>query len=202
MSLLEAHVNQPARVALLQRHDGYGPELQVGAELPATYRRRPDEIHALLAEVPILALLAPDELGALARTARPLTLGPTERLVVQGEDGDSLFVLAEGELEILLRGGGGGEDTVVDVVTAGAVLGEMSLLTGAPRTATVRALDGAVVYEIGARQYAPLLADHPELIDVLTDLMVARMRERQERMDARATRITLAARIRATLFAG
>jgi CRP-like cAMP-binding protein len=200
VSLLEAHVNQPARVALLQRHDGYGPELQVGAELPATYGRPDGEIEALLAAVPIFALLAPAELAALARTARPLTLGPTERLVVQGQDGDSLFVLAEGELEVVLRRDGG-EDVVVDTLGKGAVVGEMSLLTGAPRSATVRALDGAVAYEIGIQQYAPLLGDHPELLGVLTDLMVDRIRDRRERLDARDARTTIAARIRTTLSA-
>ena len=69
-------------------------------------------------------------------------------------------MLAEGELEVLVRRDGG-EDVVVDMMAKGAVVGEMSLLTGAPRTATVRALDGAVVYEIGARQYQPLLARPP-----------------------------------------
>ena len=201
VSLLEAHINQPTRVALLQRHDGYGPELQVGAELPRTYRRPAGEIEALLAAVPILAMLAPAELGALARAARPITLGATERLVVQGQDGDSLFVLAEGELEVLLRRDGG-EDEVVDTLSKGAVVGEMSLLTGAPRAATVRALDGAVAYEIGIRQYGPLLGDHPELLDTLADLMVERMRDRNERLEARDARTTLAARIRTTLFAG
>jgi CRP-like cAMP-binding protein len=200
VSLLEAHVNQPARVALLQHHDGYGPDLEVGAELPATYRRPASEIQALLEAVPIFAPLAPAELALLARTARPLTLGPTERLVVQDQAGDSLFVLAEGELEVLLRRDGG-QDVVVGAMTKGEVVGEMSLLTGAPRTATVRALDGAVVYEIGTRQYQPLLREHPELVDVLTDLMVERMRDRRERLGARDARATLAARIRSTLFA-
>jgi CRP-like cAMP-binding protein len=200
VSLLEAHVNQPARVALLQRYDGYGPELHVAAELPASYRRPAGEIQELLSAVPIFALLAPAELAALARAARPLTLGPTERLVVQGQEGDSLFLLADGELEVLLRRDGG-EDVVVDTLSRGAVVGEMSLLTGAPRSATVRALDGAVAYEIGTRQYAPLLGDHPELLDVLADLMVTRLRDRRERLDARATRTTITARIRKTLFA-
>jgi CRP-like cAMP-binding protein len=200
VSLLEAHVNQPARVALLQRYDGYGPELHVGAEPPASYRRPAGEIEALLSAVEIFALLAPDELGGLAQAARPLTLGPTERLVVQGAEGDSLFVLADGELEVLLRQEDG-RDVVVDTMAKGAVVGEMSLLTGAPRTATVRALEGAVVYEIGTRQYAPLIAAHPELLDQLADLMVERMRGRRERLDARAARQTVAARLRATLFA-
>jgi CRP-like cAMP-binding protein len=109
-------------------------------------------------------------------------------------------VLVEGELEILLRRDSG-EDVVVDTLAKGAVVGEMSLLTGAPRTATVRALDGAVVYEIGTRQYSPLLVDHPELLDVLSDLMVKRMRDRRERLDAYDAPATIAARIRATLFA-
>ena len=200
VSLLEAHVNQPARVELLQRHDGYGPELEVGAELPVTYRRPAREIEALLADVPIFALLATAERAALAHAARPLTLGPTERLVVQGQAGDSLFLLAEGELEIVLRGEDG-DDRVVDTVAKGAVVGEMSLLTGAPRTASVRALDGAVAYEIGARQYGPLLREHPELLDTLTDLMASRIRERNERLSAREARTSLRERIRATLFA-
>ena len=43
----------------------------------------------------------------------------------------------------------------------------MSLLTGEPRSATVRAIDGAVVYEVGRRQYEPILAGRPELVDAL-----------------------------------
>jgi CRP-like cAMP-binding protein len=199
VSLLEAHVNQPARVALLQRHDGYGPELTVGAELPAGYRRPAGEIEALLSAVEIFALLEPAELATLARTARPLTLGPMERLVVQGQAGESLFLIADGELQVLVRRDD--EDVVVDTLSTGAVVGEMSLLTGAPRNATVRALDGAVAYEIGARQYGPLLGDHPELLGALADLMVARLDGRRERLDAVASRATLAARIRATLLA-
>jgi len=184
VSLLEAHVNQPARVALLQHHDGYGPDLEVGAELPETYQRPAAEIEALLAGVPILARLTPGERRSLARAARPLTLGPTERLVVQGEPGGSLFVLADGEVEVMLRQDDG-KDLLVDTMGKGAVVGEMSLLTGEPRTATVRALEGAVVYEIGAEQYGPILRAHPEFVDVLARLMVDRLRKRRLRLDAR-----------------
>ena len=202
VSLLEAHLNQPSRVAVLQRHDGYGPDLDVGAELPATYQRPAAEIEGLLAQVPIFAVLPEKERRTLARAARPLTLGPTERLVVQDEEGGSLFVLAEGELEVLLRRDDG-EDHVVDTVHKGAVIGEMSLLTGAPRSATVRALDGAVVYEIGVQQYRPVLNGHPEIVDVLTDLMADRLHERRERLaahDAEHERVALGRRIKQALF--
>jgi CRP-like cAMP-binding protein len=179
VSLLEAHVHQPARVALLQHHDGYGPDLEVGAELPATYQRPAAELEALLAAVPVLGVLDRDELRAVARAARPLTLGPTERLVVQGEEGGSLFLIADGEVEVLLRRDG--RDVLVDTMGKGAVVGEMSLLTGEPRTATVRAREGAVAYEIGPRQYAPVLEAHPELVDVLARVMAGRLSRRQIR---------------------
>jgi hypothetical protein len=67
----------------------------------------------------------------------------------------------------------------------------------------VRAREGAVVYEIGARQYAPTLRDHPELVDVLAKLMVDRLRERRRLFDARDAErehAAIAHRIRRALF--
>ena len=115
----------------------------------------------------------------LARTARPLTFGPMERIIVQGQEGDSLFVVVEGAVEVVLRRADGSE---VNLGTRphGTVLGEMSLLTGEPRSATVRALDGALVYEVGRRQYEPLLAGRPELVEALSEAMEARLRAQEE----------------------
>jgi CRP-like cAMP-binding protein len=78
----------------------------------------------------------------------------------------------------------------------------MSLLTGEPRSASVRARDGAVVYEVGAQQYAPVLRAHPELVETLAKLMVTRLDERRVRLDARAAareRADLARKIRRAL---
>src|SRR5918999_5755860 len=179
VSLLEARVNQPHRVATLQRRDGYGPDLEVDAELPAAFQRPAREFEGLLAALPLFAVLPADELAAVACTARPLTLGPTERLVVQGQEGGSLFVVARGDVEVLVRREDG-EDVTVDTMGKGAVVGEMSLLTGERRNATVRAIEGAVVYEIGARQYGPCLRRHPELVAELAAIMRARLDERRE----------------------
>jgi CRP-like cAMP-binding protein len=52
----------------------------------------------------------------------------------------------------------------------------MSLVTGEPRAATVRAISSATVYEIGRRQYEPLLRSRPQLIDELAAVVQQRVR--------------------------
>lgn len=188
VSLLEAHMNQPSRVAHLQARDGYDPErpLEVGADLPPDYTPPLGNIEAALASTETFALLTASERAQLARAARPLTFGPAERIIVQGQEGDTLFVIAEGTVEVFLRREDG-EEVHLGTRPAGTVLGEMSLLTGAPRSATVRALDGALVYEVGPRQYGPILAARPELRTALEDAMAARLREQEATLSASAS---------------
>ncbi len=69
----------------------------------------------LLAGTALFSILRADEIALLARTARPLTFGPMERIIVQGQEGDSLFVIVEGTVEVFLRRDDG---TEVDLGTA------------------------------------------------------------------------------------
>ena len=186
VSLFEAHVNQPSRVALLQRRDGYDSDhLEVGAELPAGYEPPLKVLAELLGATAPFSILSAEEIALLARTARPQLFGPLERIIVQGQQGDSLFAVVDGTVEVFLRRADG---TDVPLGTRqDTVLGEMGLLTGAPRSATVRALDGALVYEVGRRQLQPLLAARPELFEALQAGMVARLQTQAsllERYDA------------------
>jgi CRP-like cAMP-binding protein len=180
-SLLETRIARPAQVALLQRRDGYEEGLDLPVELPVEYERSTEDLSRLLHDVPIFASLTSDERLELVRTARQVRLGPLERLVVQGQVGTSLFVVAEGAVEVLLRREDG-RDWPLDTRVRGSVIGEMSLLTGAPRAATVRAVTGATVYEIGKRQYEPLLRRRPELLDELAAIVEQRLRQQAERL--------------------
>jgi CRP-like cAMP-binding protein len=201
VSLLEAHMNQPARVALLQRRDGYDADtLEVGADLPPGYEPPIADLAKLLAGTALFSLLRPDEIDMLAHTARPLTFGPMERIIVQGQQGDSLFVVLEGAVEVLLRRDG--TDVSLGARPSPTVLGEMSLLTGEPRSATVRAVEGALVYEIGRRQYEPILLARPELVDALERAMESRLSTQDAmlvRYDADRARAGFARRIRRLL---
>ena len=199
-SLLETRIARPSQVALLQRRDGYEARLDLPVDLPRARERSHDEVRRLLGEVPILAMLTREELDELARAARPLTLGPLERLVVQGQPGTSLFAVVAGAVEVVLRQDDGREWSV-ETMGPGAVVGEISLLTGAPRSATVRALGDVTVVEIGRHQYEPLLRARPALLDELAEIVQARLLHRaQVRSDAEAARERTAIRDRIRAF--
>ena len=184
VSLLHAYLEgQEAQLERLQRHDGYTGPLELSAKLSGEYHLPLEHIRELLREVPVFTVLTEEELGQLARTAREITLGPMERIIVEGREGTSLFVVGEGQLEALVRQRDG-VDKVVGTKRRGDVIGEISLLTGARRTATVRAVDGAVVYEIGKQQYEPLLKARPAIVDQLVVIMEEHLRSTQAQQDA------------------
>ena len=180
-SLLEAMMmHDKPRVAMLQRNDGLGPNLTV-PEPVAAVAPTTGEIERLLSEVPIFEMLSAQEIHSLAQTAKPLLLGPDERFVVQGSEGTSLFLVGEGTVEVRLRKEDG-TDWLVERMGPGEVVGEMSLLTGDRRAATVRSVEESVVYEIAKQHYEPLLVAHPEWLDDLAILMEERLARRHVRI--------------------
>jgi CRP-like cAMP-binding protein len=200
-SILEAYLRNPTWVAVLQRQDGLGPDLTVTA--PAiTVMPTTEEIERLVAEVPIFRMLSTDDAHALAVGARPLLLGPTQRFVVEGREGTSLFLVGEGRVEVRIRNDDG-TDRLIDTMGRGEVVGEMALLTGQRRTATVRSVGETVIYEIGREQYEPLVRAHPEWLDELAAIMAARLVRRRTRMaeqDREAHMRPLLERIRRNFF--
>jgi CRP-like cAMP-binding protein len=203
VSLLQAYMGgQTTRLERLQRKDGYSGHIDIQAELPEELKVPVEQIDALLAEVPIFEVLSEDERLQLARTARTISLGPMERIVIQGREGSSLFLVGEGRLEVLVRQADG-TDQLVDIKKRGDVIGEISLLTGAPRTATVRAIEGAVVYEIGKDQYEPIIQSRPELVEKLGAVMekhIENMRKYRESYEAGLETLSFNQRIRRYFF--
>jgi len=61
------------------------------------------ELERLLVEVPLFRMLSASDVRTLALDARPLFLGPTQRFVVEGREGTSLFLVGEGEVELLRK---------------------------------------------------------------------------------------------------
>ena len=96
-------------------------------------------------------------------------LPPGAIVVREGEAADSLFILAGGALDVLLERAGA--NILLDRMVPGDIFGEISLLTGQPRSATIIAATEAVVFEISKRHLHPILQRRPELAEALAALM-------------------------------
>lgn len=204
VSLLQAFMEgKHVRLGQLQRRDGYAGTLDIAADVPRSIEISTESIAALLRQVGMFSVLSDEEIADLASGVRPIELGPVERIIVQGRKGSSLFLLAEGTLEVLIRQSDG-VDLPVATLEAGAVFGEMSLLTGAPRSATVRSTDPALVYEISHHQLGRILRRRPTAIDDLAAIMEPRLSvsaAASARHSRRKSAATLASRIRSFLLA-
>ena len=183
VSLLQAYMEkQPGQVERLQRRDGYTGSLDIIVKLPEEYIISAEQVYELLSEATIFRVLTEEERRQLANTAREIVLGPMERIIIEGRAGSSLFLVGAGNLEVLIRQPDG-VDKPIDIKKRGDIVGEVSLLTGAARTATVRAMESAIVYEIGKRQYQPIIKARPELIDELAVIMEKNMRNIREQRE-------------------
>jgi len=105
-----------------------------------------------------------------------------DAVVTQDEPGQSLFIVKEGVLNVVIRDGSGTE-SVVGQIAAGSFFGEMSLLTGANRAATVVPALDSVVYEITKDCIEPLLKHRPDLVEQLSRTLAERQMDNQNKQN-------------------
>ena len=120
----------------------------------------------LLGDVPLFAELAPPALDRLARESRLRRFPRGQVLCSEGDPGDSLLVLEDGRLRIS-RFAASGQEAVLAVVEAPAAVGELALLDGAPRDATVTAQGPVAVRLVPRGAVVGLLRREPALAEGL-----------------------------------
>jgi CRP-like cAMP-binding protein len=113
------------------------------------------------------------ELTILAGHARSHTLEKGEALISEDRPGHSMFVIVDGDVEVTVKG----ETDPLAKLGKGAIVGEMSLLTGTPRNATVTALDKVEVVEVDKAALANVLWMSPGLVDRFVEMLFRRQLE-------------------------
>lgn len=119
-------------------------------------------------------LVPEPELRAWAERLSTVLYGTGEYVFRQGDGGDCCFIVLEGAMSGRVRHGDSGKETTFNV-GVGEVVGEMSLLTGRPRTADVRVERSAELLRIPAAGFAALLAGRPGLAEQLSRLVAERV---------------------------
>jgi len=136
------------------------------AERDARRRR----IRELLDSVEIFAPLSDADRDAIADRSRTALYAVGEALVKQGEAGDSFFLIESGRASVRVRMAEGHEDEVTQL-GATQFFGEMSLLTGAERSATVVALSEARVAVIDKATFESVLHVNPDVAQSLSEVL-------------------------------
>ena len=153
-----------AAVSLLLRREHGEAQVDDGAPaaplLLAAETLRPSEIEGLthsvdLDAIPLLAGLSPAARADLDAAARTIRLAAGSWLFEEGAEPGSAYVLSGGRLQVVADG------AVVRELAPGAVLGELALLTGEPRSAGVRALRDATLLELPRESFDALMAADP-----------------------------------------
>ena len=131
-----------------------------------------DEAREILREEPVFECLSDAQLHDLVKRAHLNHFGRGERVIEEGAEGDSMFILLRGTASVSVAKNGA--SIQVATLNEGDCFGEMSLLTGEKRSATVRADGDCYVMEIGKPIMADVIRDSPGCLEKLSELLAKR----------------------------
>ena len=132
--------------------------------------RSTQAILASLREIPLFSELTDSALKRIDSLMSEITLKPGARLTTEGALGREAFIVISGTAEVLVDG------EPVSTVGAGDVVGEMALLNGRPRTATVIAQSPMRLYVLNSAEFSALLSEN-QISASITSTNEIRLRE-------------------------
>jgi small-conductance mechanosensitive channel/CRP-like cAMP-binding protein len=190
--LQRAGVQVPYSVTEFRRYEPKAPSEDVAQAIRSTLSRNS-----------FFAALPPALVEDLAASAEMAVFGAGERIVQQGAAGESCYVVRAGKVGVYVSDGIG--EKHVATLEEGGLFGEMSLLTGEPRAATVRAEDDSRLVRVGAAPLRGALEKAPQFAQLLAETVALRREgileartvlDAQARERVRATTVRLSDLIR------
>jgi len=132
-------------------------------------------LDTVLAKSELFGLVNPQVRTELARKFSPREFQNGQMIVQEGDAGDALFLLRDGMVEVFTQKDG--KDLKLAVMKAGDFFGEVALLTGKPRTASIRAQGRADVLILQKTEFDEALNDSPELKNLIETYVQKRVQD-------------------------
>jgi tetratricopeptide (TPR) repeat protein len=163
-------VKDDHKLAMVHSHD------ELGILEPMDQSTIPVSVH----DSPLFRHFSTGELLAIIRGLNLIPLQPGQIVFTEGEQGNSLFVVATGTLRVYVRNKEG-QNEEVRLLHTGAFFGEISLLSGQPRTATIVCASSCELLELDIAALHKIAAKHPQIPDIIRDYYNKRLNSPEER---------------------
>jgi CRP/FNR family transcriptional regulator, cyclic AMP receptor protein len=143
-----------------------------------------EQVVAFLVDAPLFGDLDPAELAELVNAMQVQVLEPGSWVFREGDPGDAWYVLYDGEVEVVKRCGTG--ERVIAILGRRACFGEMAILDGSPRSASVRTTTRSRVFRFPRASFTRLLAEGTlaayKLVYQIALVLVSRQRRTTSRL--------------------
>jgi CRP-like cAMP-binding protein len=116
-----------------------------------------------LRRIKSLALLEDGQLAAFLNYIEVLNLSQSAILFYEGQPGDSMFLILEGQLRVFIQKRNNDQPLLLRMLEAGDAFGEIALLTQAPRSATVEVTQNCVLIKVSPDALQRLVTEQPSL---------------------------------------
>jgi len=136
-----------------------------------------------LRRVPLFAQLSEDDLARVAAMVRERPYPRHSVIVFEGDPGDALFIVAAGQVKVVLIGEDGRE-VILAVLESGDCFGELALIDDEPRSAHVIAMDDARLLVLRRDDFQQALEGHPRLALALLRTLSRRLRRADDQIGA------------------
>ncbi len=148
----------------------------------AKAEKKPEEVLELLRKVDILKPLEPSEIEMLAEDLTTQLFARGEVICRQGDPGSTFYMIKSGLISVILKGMDGVEAEVAKLVP-GHYFGEMSLLTGEPRSTTCLALEDTELLCLDRDSFSVLLRENPPVAQAMSEILSERQQAGREKLE-------------------
>lgn len=152
----------------------------------------------LLKKIPLFSSLKNEELEAINMVSIVKKFQKDQIILLENEDGDSLFTITKGKVKVTTFSEHG-KEVIFSILYDGDFFGDMSLLDGKPRSASVVAIEDSEVRMIRRPDFVRLLDQHPGIALKLLEELTSRLRKADERIESLAL-LDVTGRIAGTLL--
>ncbi|HEX9284431.1 MAG TPA: cyclic nucleotide-binding domain-containing protein [Nitrospirales bacterium] len=130
---------------------------------------------------PLFAAFSKDEFGAIVDKLEPLTFIAGERIIAEGDDGDAMYLISRGGGKVIKEVEG--QELVLDQLGEGEFFGEMSLLVGGPRSASVFATSDTEVLRLQATELFEVMKKYPRIENILEEFYEKRSKATRQKLN-------------------